>query len=283
MKGFIVSDDDDDDGDDTIYSRDIKIDVSSDSIDSPSQSSSSKGRKDKHYFEEEEEEEFEFKKLSNLILLRGPSGAGKTSTVYTVANQLGFEVFEVNPGGLRSRKEVERLVGDVSRNHVLSSSSSSNNNKHLHKTFSGSSSSSDAKNRSSNATCKLSFIGDISEESQGGRPKKKDLASTNQNVQGDSSKNGGAEYTYSMVKPRIKRKKQSLILVEEVDVVFQADKDFWLGLISLISSSMRPVIMTCTTTLDVPLRELPFQMILSFERLDRELASMFLRLVCSLE
>ncbi|ORY80274.1 hypothetical protein BCR35DRAFT_259765, partial [Leucosporidium creatinivorum] len=60
--------------------------------------------------------------LTNLILLKGPHGSGKTSTVHAVANELNWSVFEVYPGiGKRGAKDIERYVGDVGKNHMVRS------------------------------------------------------------------------------------------------------------------------------------------------------------------
>lgn len=39
--------------------------------------------------------------------------------------------------------------------------------------------------------------------------------------------------------------RQSLILLEEVDILYQTDASFWPSVVNLIKNSRRPVIMTC--------------------------------------
>ncbi|KAJ7433848.1 hypothetical protein B0H11DRAFT_749926 [Mycena galericulata] len=58
--------------------------------------------------------------LANTIILSGPSGVGKTTAVYSCAEELGWEVFEVYPGiGKRNGASLETLVGDVGKNHLV--------------------------------------------------------------------------------------------------------------------------------------------------------------------
>jgi ATPase family associated with various cellular activities (AAA) len=60
----------------------------------------------------------EFSTLTNTILLAGPPGSGKSSTVHACAEELGWEVFEVHPGiGKRSGGSISSLIGDVGKNH----------------------------------------------------------------------------------------------------------------------------------------------------------------------
>jgi len=59
--------------------------------------------------------------------------------------------------------------------------------------------------------------------------------------------------------------RQSLILIEEADILFEEDKGFWAALIELIGRSRRPVIITCNDPSSIPVHDLPLQTTLSFE------------------
>jgi hypothetical protein len=64
----------------------------------------------------------DFSTLTNTILLEGPPGSGKTSTIYACAEELGWDVFEVYPGiGKRSGVNISSLIGDVGTNHLVGS------------------------------------------------------------------------------------------------------------------------------------------------------------------
>ena len=109
--------------------------------------------------------------LTNLILLTGPSGSGKTSTVYAVARELQWQVFEVFPGiGKRGPKDLNRYVGMVGQNHLVS----------------------------------------------------RDPFSANSNIfrKGKAATQPGPAHTTVQ---------QSLILIEEVDLLFLSDAGFWDG------------------------------------------------------
>lgn len=156
--------------------------------------------------------------LSNLILLCGPNGTGKTSTVHAVANELGWEVFEVYPGlGKRNAKDLERYVGDVAKNHIVH----------------GNSAGSPSKKKALNPFAMF---------------KKKEL-DENLALSDNRSKGKG-------------KKTQSLILLEEVDILYQEEKDFWPGVINLVQYSKRPVIMTCTDISTIPFDSLALQSII---------------------
>lgn len=137
--------------------------------------------------------------LTNCMVLAGPSGSGKTACVYACAAQLGYEVFELYPGmGKRSGREMLACVGDLARNHMVSSGG----------------------------------IG------------------------------GGASF-----KPTAATSvRQSLILIEEADVLFDEDKGFWSAVVELVGQSKRPVVVVCNEPDLVPLHDLPVQEVLEFQK-----------------
>ena len=60
---------------------------------------------------------------SNAVLLSGPHGCGKTSSVHSVAKQLGFKVFEVNSSSLRCKSQIiQELEGALNSHHVSNNS-----------------------------------------------------------------------------------------------------------------------------------------------------------------
>jgi type II secretory pathway pseudopilin PulG len=62
----------------------------------------------------------------NAILLSGPHGSGKTSSVYSAAKLLGFKVFEVNSSNLRGKSQIlQELDGVLNSHHVSSNPNAS--------------------------------------------------------------------------------------------------------------------------------------------------------------
>ncbi|KAJ1032840.1 hypothetical protein NDA18_001564 [Ustilago nuda] len=153
-------------------------------------------------------------KLSNCIILTGAPGTTKTASVYACASQLGYEVFELYPGmGKRSGKELLAAVGDLGRNHMVSSGgvgggASFRRNGNVNGT-------------PTSTTAKATAVGE-----RGAR--------------------------------------QSLILIEEADILLEEDKGFWPAMVELVAESKRPVVITCNDIGLVPVHELPVQEVLEF-------------------
>jgi len=49
------------------------------------------------------------------VILYGPPGVGKTSTAYALANDMGWEIIELNASDFRNQKMIERIVGPASK------------------------------------------------------------------------------------------------------------------------------------------------------------------------
>ncbi|KAJ1967725.1 ATPase AAA domain-containing protein 5 [Dimargaris xerosporica] len=58
-------------------------------------------------------------KPSNLILITGPVGSGKTAAIMACAHQCGYQVLEVNAGTCRSGKALMNLLGEVTQSHIV--------------------------------------------------------------------------------------------------------------------------------------------------------------------
>lgn len=55
------------------------------------------------------------KQKKKALLLTGPEGTGKTCSVYTMADSLGYEVVEVNASDKRNAENIKSIVGSASR------------------------------------------------------------------------------------------------------------------------------------------------------------------------
>ncbi|CAF0835332.1 unnamed protein product [Brachionus calyciflorus] len=162
---------------------------------------------------------------SNAILLSGPHGSGKTSSVYTIAKQLGFKVFEVNSSSLRSKTQIiQDLEGVLDSHHVTKNKASLNfkmenffkkeNSKP--KTNVSNNKTQNSKKRKSNKTsCPYESVIELTSDS-------------------DNSDNRKAGNLH----------KESLILFDEIDVVFKEDVGFLSAIYHFVKKSKKPVILT---------------------------------------
>ena len=165
----------------------------------------------------------------NAVVICGPHGCGKTAAVYAVAKEMGFTVFEVNPGSRRSGKDILDQVGEMSKNHLVH------------------------QQKAKNVDGTLFF----QRCSRNGKPMV-----------------DGPEKTHQM---------QSLILLEEVDLLFEEDKQFWPTVMTLIGQSKRPIIMTCNDESLLPMDELPLYAILRFSPPPEDLTIDYLLLLAANE
>jgi replication factor C large subunit len=53
------------------------------------------------------------------IIIYGPTGNGKTSSIYTIANELNYEVIEVNASDFRNKEKIQSIVGNSSKQKSL--------------------------------------------------------------------------------------------------------------------------------------------------------------------
>ncbi|KAK3711972.1 hypothetical protein LTR37_009284 [Vermiconidia calcicola] len=211
-------------------------------------------------------------RLSNAVLLSGPHGCGKTAAAYAVAKELGFKIFEINPCEKRSGKDVLERVGDMAENHLV---------KH-HGIDTGELSSMEEPSRNEEA-----FQRDLASGRQGKmnaffKPKAEVKAAIPK-TKPAKAKIKTLESLQKALKKPPKDQQQSLVLLEEVDILFKDDKDFWTAVLKLIETSKRPFIMTCNDEDMVPLQAMTLHAILRFSPPPPDLACDYLLIIAAIE
>jgi len=157
-------------------------------------------------------------RLANTILLCGPSGSGKSAAVYAAATELGWDVFEVYPGiGKRTGTNLMSLVGDVGKNHMVLQSKDQATPK------------------------KRGFFDALNMRPS---PKARAMGSQEKPIElGDTPNDDSPVEEVSHGDDS--RFRQSLIFLDEVDLLFDEENTFWVTVRALIAESRRPVILTC--------------------------------------
>ncbi|XP_051997131.1 ATPase family AAA domain-containing protein 5b [Xyrauchen texanus] len=220
--------------------------------------------------------------LCNTMLIIGPSGVGKTAAVYACAQELGFKVFEVNSSVLRSGRLILSQLTEATQSHqvAVQRNNQSKSKPHVH-TFNMKSPSretahrkvilsSKEASRSSRASSKISRPQPI---------KITQFFKMNCKTSAGKTSDGSDWHTHNAVKPKpdpiqesgsgFKNSEQetadpskdpmtvgqsrtipmSLILFEEVDVIFPEDVGFLAAIKTFMSTTKRPIILTTSDPL----------------------------------
>ncbi|KAJ4356797.1 uncharacterized protein N0V89_004834 [Didymosphaeria variabile] len=196
----------------------------------------------------------------NVVLISGPHGCGKSAMVHAVAKDLGFEIFEINSGSRRSGKDIQDKVGDMTANHLVSHKRNEKSIQ-LEAVLADDTDTerhSDALRKdldSGRQGTMMSFFKSKVSAVEKSEPKPK-TTEPNRNVA------SSGQATLPIAQPQRKSQKQSLILFEEADVLYDEDQGFWAQVTRLASQSKRPIIITCTNEALIPMHELPLAAIL---------------------
>lgn len=213
-------------------------------------------------------------RLSNVALLSGPHGSGKTATVYAVAKELGFEIFEINASSRRSGKDVSEKVGDMTRNHLVQH----------HRN--GSTSGDGTETGLEDETAKEVKSGKQGSVMSFFKPKAAAVKTpkTTPTSEPVRTQQPPKQNETDAAKPAQSRiQKQSLILLEEADILYEEDKQFWATIMTLIVQSKRPFIMTCNDESLIPLQSLNLYGIFRFSPPPEDLAVDLLLLIAANE
>ncbi|KAI6164868.1 hypothetical protein EDD17DRAFT_1473696 [Pisolithus thermaeus] len=187
--------------------------------------------------------------LTNTLLIAGPSGCGKTAAVYACAEELGWDVFEVYPGiGRRTAANLDYLVGTWGESHYSSPT---------------------ADKAREGSRDDLIGLGDETSSV---------IGKTNCAFESSSKILDPCPPVPSVAEVG-STVRQSLVLLEEVDILFKDDVGFWPAVVDLIRDCKRPIVMTCNDLRLVPTESLPLQAILVFESCPSPVAVSYLQSV----
>ncbi|KAH8902884.1 P-loop containing nucleoside triphosphate hydrolase protein [Coniochaeta sp. PMI_546] len=184
-------------------------------------------------------------RLANAIVISGPHGCGKTAAVYAVAKELGFEVFEINSSSRRSGKDVDDKIGDMLKHHHVS------HEKGSHEKTAAKEGDAEAQHAEE----------ELAKDIASGKQKTMQSFFTKKTAPAkkvikDPVTISKTPAPKEAKKDNPKGQKQSLILLDEVDILYDEDKQFWTKVIELIVKSKRPFVMTCNDETLVPLHNL---------------------------
>lgn len=213
----------------------------------------------------------------NVVVLSGSHGCGKSATIYAVAKELDFEVFEINSGARRSGKDIQDKVGDMTGNHLV-------NHKRVEVSLKeGPIAAENDEQEPEDPTVQK----DIDSGRQGtmtaffkAKPTAKvssKVTLKTQEVQaGQSKPKTAAQATLTNLASQPKSQKQSLILFEEADILFEEDQGFWAQVTKLAAHSKRPIVITCNDERQIPLQDLPLAAVLRLDQPSIDLATDYL-------
>lgn len=173
-------------------------------------------------------------RLTNALLIAGPTGCGKTAAVYACAEELGWSVFEVNPGmGKRGGAQLMNLLDGVGKNHTITAGKLRPN---------------------APKTPAAGIFGKFFSKGSQEENTRAISADDSKDSVFLSQKTASPFYPLPQAAQQASQPKlvnQSIILLEEVDLLFRGESGFWPAVIDIIKESRRPVIMTCNGTLGV--------------------------------
>ncbi|XP_053231159.1 ATPase family AAA domain-containing protein 5 isoform X2 [Podarcis raffonei] len=213
-------------------------------------------------FKDEKSDSEEESVLCNTMLLIGPPGIGKTAAVYACAQELGFKIFEVNASCQRSGRQILSQLKEATQSHQVDKQGVN-----VHKPcFFNNYSSTKSPRKSSPRKEKSPRKFPVSPRKVGLKQSSasKTLAnyfkiSPRPKNEEEKVQENNKGYTERLPKEKVqiqslkretgeedssKKSATSLILFEEVDVIFDEDVGFLNAIKTFMSTTKRPVILT---------------------------------------
>ncbi|XP_043819519.1 ATPase family AAA domain-containing protein 5 [Dromiciops gliroides] len=207
--------------------------------------------------------------LCNTVLITGPPGVGKTAAVYACAQELGFKIFEVNASSQRSGRQILSQLKEATQSHQVDKQGVNSHKPCFFNSYSVSKSpkkfSSPKKVLTSPRKPPLSprvakrglpprtlanyfKVSSKQSNDEGTKPQKsiKETISSEekQSVHTKSTNISSSNVKGLGVEESNRKNATSLILFEEVDVVFDEDAGFLNAIKTFMATTKRPVILT---------------------------------------
>ncbi|ESO85829.1 hypothetical protein LOTGIDRAFT_235779 [Lottia gigantea] len=287
--------------------RKMKKLLSKQSKSSKSSSQDSQWYKDDSDFDSDESEEDD--RLCNTMLITGQHGIGKTATVYALAQELGYKVFEVNTSSSRNGKKILARLQEATQSHqvaqnkdgiappVFGSTDSPltprkdiknklpkafnnlfNKAKKVETKETETDSKNDKKEKSNTCNKKRKREDELETESQVEKKAKKKIdvddhleRMSQLYHKDDSNQAGGLNLTST-----------SVILFDEVDLVFDKDQGFMSAIQYFMSTTKIPIILTTTNKNVANLIQARLEIIQFYPPTQRLIAS-HLQTICLVE
>ncbi|CAH0584264.1 unnamed protein product [Chrysodeixis includens] len=172
------------------------------------------------YYQSDTDSRDSMKTMNNLLILTGPTGCGKTASVYAVAAELAMKVIEVNASSKRTGKIMLQDLQEATQSHKVNRGSGIIDN-----------------SQKSQEKSQVELI----KIKKRGRPKKGvGNEKIKKVVKCDTSSTPPSQES--------SRTDSSLILIDDADIVFEQDDGFSSAILQLVQCSKRPVILITSST-----------------------------------
>ncbi|XP_027139360.1 ATPase family AAA domain-containing protein 5b isoform X1 [Larimichthys crocea] len=194
--------------------------------------------------------------LCNTVLLTGPPGVGKTAAVYACSQELGFKVFEVNCSSLRCGRHVLSQLKEATQSHLVEMPGRDPLRPAYFNNYNVKSSAAKSETlpgQTVTATSKKRAAQNFGRPGRKGKARPATVTLANYfktkakadqfhfGAPSPSEKPDGKTWSRT---PQSKKTATSLILFEEVDVIFDEDVGFLAAIKTFMTTTKRPVVLT---------------------------------------
>ncbi|KAM7394091.1 hypothetical protein PAMP_020911 [Pampus punctatissimus] len=204
--------------------------------------------------------------LSNTMLITGPSGVGKTASVYACAQELGFKVFEVNCSSQRSGRQILSQLKEATQSYLVETTGKDLLKPAYFNNYNTKNCSPNSENLPGKSAAPKNVISSSKQrpaQNPGHKGKTNAASVTLANYfktkaktdylhvgglslseKPDGKKLNSSSPGSDQTVPPNKKTAVSLILFEEVDVIFEDDVGFLAAIKTFMKTTKRPVILS---------------------------------------